>query len=90
MDNQQQNNKTYRGRYFLRLLDYVVVLGREEAEKEGLTLSSYIEKLILTDIGRKKGDEGLECENLELEQCSQGNAGRQGEASGGNGKNPET
>lgn len=63
-----------RGRYFLRLLNNVVAMGKDEAREEGLTLSSYIEKLIISDIGTKKGKGALGLENLELEQRGPENA----------------
>lgn len=63
-----------RGRYFLRLLNSVVAMGKDEAREEGLTFSGYIEKLIISDIGTKKGREALNIESFELEQCGPENA----------------
>lgn len=79
-------NGEKRGRYFLRLLDGVVIKAREKAKSEGLTLSSYIEKLILVDVGTEVGEEILSRENFELEQRGAQNAGRPGKASSDNGE----
>lgn len=73
-----------RGRYFLRLLDSVVIKAKEKAKREGLTLSSYIEKLILVDVSTEEGERVVNGENFELEQRGAQNAGRPGKASGGN------
>lgn len=58
----------------MRLLNNVVAMGKDEAREEGLTFSGYIEKLIISDIGTKKGKEALDIESFELEQCGPENA----------------
>lgn len=76
-------NEEKRGRYFLRLLDSVVIKAKEKAESEGLSLSSYIEKLILVDVSTEEGEKIINRENLEFEQYGAQNAGRPGKASSG-------
>lgn len=78
-----------RERYFLRLLSNVVTMGKDEARKEGLTFSGYIEKLIISDIGAKRGKEALEVENFELEQRGPENAGKQKGAASDNSTVPK-
>lgn len=73
-----------RGRYFLRLLDSVVIKAKEKAKSEGLSLSSYIEELILMDVSTERGGKIISGENFELEQHGAQNAGRPGETSSGN------
>lgn len=73
-----------RGRYFLRLLDSVVIKAKEKAKSEGLTLSSYIEKLILVDVSTEEGGRVIKGESLELEQRGAQNAGRPGKTSSDN------
>lgn len=78
-----------RGRYFLRLLDNVVTMGKSEAKEEGLTFSSYIEKLIISDIGAKKGKEALKVEDLGLEQRGSENVRKREGTPGDNDKAPK-